>query len=78
MSTLETAPGELAKATDERITELEIRIAYQDNLISDLDEVLRQFTRRVEVLEQTQSQLRGQLQALAGAPSTADEPPPHY
>jgi len=78
MSSPENAPGDLDQATEERIKELEIRIAYQDNLISDLDEVLRQFTRRVEGLEKTLDQFRGQLQALAGAPATLDEPPPHY
>lgn len=63
---------------DARITELEIRIAYQDNLIQDLDDVLRAFTRRVEILERQLGDLRGQLETLSGGPQTVDEPPPHY
>ncbi len=65
-------------SADERITELEIRIAYQDRLIQDLDDVLRAFTRRIEILERQLGQVQGQLDALGGAPQTTDEPPPHY
>ena len=60
---------------DERIIELEIRIAHQDQVIAALDDVLRAFTARVELLER-------QLQALRSGGALplgpADEPPPHY
>ena len=61
---------------DERIVDLEVRIAHQDRVIQALDEVIRSFTARVEVLER-------QVRALQGAPAVlpvgpADEPPPHY
>jgi SlyX protein len=62
---------------DERIIELEIRIAHQDKVIGALDDVLRAFTARVERLEQQLAGLRkaaGDLEAV-GPP---DEPPPHY
>lgn len=61
---------------DERIIELEIRIAHQDQVIAALDDVLRAFTMRVENLERELSSLRGAAGALPiGA---ADDPPPHY
>jgi uncharacterized coiled-coil protein SlyX len=61
---------------DERIVDLEVRIAHQDRVIQALDEVIRAFTARVEDLER-------QVQALRGAPGIlpvgpADDPPPHY
>ncbi len=61
---------------DERIIELEIRIAHQDQVIGALDDVVRAFTMRVENLERELSALRGAAGALPiGA---ADDPPPHY
>lgn len=61
---------------DERIIELEIRIAHQDQVIEALDEVVRAFTARVELLEQQLQALRDAAGALPLGP--ADEPPPHY
>lgn len=60
---------------DERIIELEIRIAHQDRVIAALDEVVRGFTTRVERLEQQIQELRAGGAALLGP---ADDPPPHY
>jgi uncharacterized coiled-coil protein SlyX len=56
---------------DERITELEIRVAYQEKLIATLDEVVRAFTARVERLERREK-------AEVEPPPSVDEPPPHY
>ena len=56
---------------------LETRIAYQDHLLASLDEVLREFTMRVERLEHTVEQLRA---AAGDIPDVgpANQPPPHY
>ncbi len=61
---------------DERIVELEIRIAHQDQEIRALDEVVRAFAARVEELERQVQALRGATAVLPVGP--ADEPPPHY
>ena len=61
---------------DERLIELEIRIAHQDRLIAALDDVVRAFTARVERLEGDLQALRGAAGALPLGP--ADDPPPHY
>lgn len=60
---------------EERIVELEVRLAYQDRVIADLDEVIRTFTARVEVLEREVRELKE-----TGAPQAGpiDETPPHY
>jgi uncharacterized coiled-coil protein SlyX len=60
---------------DERIIELEIRIAHQDRAIAALDDVVRAFTTRVERLEQQIQELRAGGAAPLGP---ADDPPPHY
>jgi len=52
----------------ERITDLEVRVAYQDRIIGALDEVVRGFTARVETLERE----------LAEPVGPANEKPPHY
>lgn len=62
-------------ALEERIIELETRVAYQERLLASLDEVVREFTVRVQGLER---KLRS-MHAL-GEPDldTGDDPPPHY
>jgi SlyX protein len=64
-------------SAEERIIELEVRIAHQDQVIAALDDVLRAFTLRVEQLEKQIDALRratGDLDAVG----PADERPPHY
>ncbi|PCC70089.1 SlyX protein [Nannocystis exedens] len=55
---------------EQRITELEVKLAFQERTIDDLDAVLRGFTTRVESLERELSRLRGA--AEGSAPGTAD------
>lgn len=61
---------------DERLIELETRVAYQEKLLSDLDEVVQDFAKRVERIEK-------RLRSLAqNEPREEMEPhntpPPHY
>jgi SlyX protein len=60
---------------EERIVELEVRVAYQDKLLADLDEVVRSFAARVEALERKVKELEETSAPQAGP---ADETPPHY
>lgn len=62
----------------ERIDELEVRIAYQDRLITELDEVVRSFAGRVEALERELAQLKSTMANQPDPVGPADEPPPHY
>jgi len=62
----------------ERLVELEVRITYQDELIKDLDEVVRSFANRVEFLERELGQLKASLASQPDPMGPADEPPPHY
>ena len=61
---------------EDRIIDLEIRIAHQDQVIQALDEVIRAFTARVDELERQVRALRGATGVLPVGP--ADDPPPHY
>jgi len=45
-------------ALTERVLDLEIRSAYQERTIEALDAVIRDFTRRVELLESALTELR--------------------
>jgi hypothetical protein len=60
---------------EERVTELEVRLAYQDKVIAALDEVVRDFAARVERLERA----AGEGAVDVGIdPDPPDEAPPHY
>ena len=61
---------------EERIVDLEVRTAYQDKLIAELDEVLREFSTRVESLESLLKDLKDSANAAPIGPP--DDPPPHY
>lgn len=60
---------------DAKFAELEARIAFQDRTIADLDQVVREFADRVQVLERELRELRETASDALGSP---DEPPPHY
>lgn len=60
------------------LIELEERIAYQDRLISELDDVVRSFSARVEILERELIRLRTSVIDAALPSGPAHEPPPHY
>jgi len=61
---------------EQRIVDLEVRAAFQDKLIADLDEVLREFARRVESLETQIKDLKDSSNAAPIGPP--NDPPPHY
>ncbi len=63
--------------TDERLTELEVRIAYQDDVIAALNDVVRDFADRVTRLERDLAELR-KSQGGPAPIGPPDEPPPHY
>ena len=67
---------------DNRITELEIRIAFQDELLTDLNDTIAKMRETLD-LQQEQLRLLYARTAQQGEPSgtpynAADEIPPHY
>ncbi len=66
---------------NERLTELEVRVAFQDQTIQDLNEVVtrqqREIDRLVRELEVVKSLLAGLAPSMVIAPED-EKPPPHY
>jgi len=66
---------------EQRITELEERISYQDMSIETLGEEVRRQQLELERLNQTIELLSQRLQSLGEspiAPESEETPPPHY
>ncbi len=67
---------------EKRITELEIKLAYQDDTIQQLDGVICQQQKQIDALEKQLKQLMGSMSDPADGslekPSLFDELPPHY
>lgn len=63
---------------EDRIVDLEVRLAYQDKIIADLDEVVRAFADRVVKLERELEVVKDTLKAGVPEVGPQDERPPHY
>ncbi len=65
-----------------RVEELESRVAFQDDLIESLNEVVARQDREIVMLTQRLAELGTKLEDVAsGAAAASDqghEPPPHY
>ena len=62
----------------ERITELEIRLSFQDHLIAELDQFVRSLSSRLEKAERELAEIQATQQSPALTMGPADDPPPHY
>ena len=66
---------------NERLTELEVRVAFQDQTIQDLNEGVtrqqREIDRLVRELEAVKSRLAGLAPSMV-IPQEDEKPPPHY
>lgn len=61
------------------IAELERRIAEQDKVIADLNEMVVAQWRKIDSLERRLGELRDEFDAAAmGGPEGREPPPPHY
>ena len=66
---------------DDRLNELEMRLAFQDHTVSQLNDVVTTQERRIAQLERELMSLKGQIKTLAPsivAPASEETPPPHY
>ena len=71
----------MGAAHDDRVTELEVRLAFIDDALMALTEAEAQQTQRMQAIERTLAQLRVELDALRTALAEdvrSEPPPPHY
>ena len=67
--------------SDQRLDELETRLAFQDQLVEELNKQVFEQDKRLQKLEATCKSLSKQLLDLtedAPAAEIDDQPPPHY
>ena len=69
---------EYGAPVEDRIVELEVRLAYQDKIIADLDEVVRTFSERVVRLEREIELIKETVKSGGPEVGPQDEKPPHY
>lgn len=68
------------RQTEARLTELEIKLAFTEDLVERLDTVVIEQQRQIDRLMQELMRLREQMQQAGSATSgpSGDERPPHY
>lgn len=69
-----------AMEQEARVTDIEARLAYQEDTLKTLDQALYQQQRRIDALEQLCARLAERLREAAGAGpyQETDQRPPHY
>jgi SlyX protein len=71
---------ETATEIEKRLTDLEIKASYAEDLLDELNQVIVRQQQQIDLLMREVSQLRQQLPEAGTAPLTraGDELPPHY
>jgi uncharacterized coiled-coil protein SlyX len=62
----------------ERVEDLEVKLAFQDKLIRELDALVRTFGDRLVAAEREVEALKQAVRSPEPALGPANEPPPHY
>jgi SlyX protein len=73
-----TAPASLV---GDQLIELQTRLAFQDNTLGELNDVVIAQERRITQLERELTALKAQMKTMAPsltAPASEETPPPHY
>jgi uncharacterized coiled-coil protein SlyX len=63
---------------DDRLTDLEIKLAYQDQLIRELDALVRSFGDKLDSTARELETLKQSLRSPEVATGPANDKPPHY
>ncbi len=73
-------PSSIHERTDARITELEIKLSYSEDLLDTLNALVARQQQDISTLLREVSQLRqqGAEPSMAAASNVRDELPPHY
>ncbi len=62
----------------ERFDDLEVKLAFQDKLIRELDALVRTVGDRLAAAERELKQLKAGMPTAEATMGPANEPPPHY
>ena len=68
-------------ADEERLIDLEIKMAFMEDMVESLNQVIVQQQRQIDLLVRETTRLQSQLEQGASTPtfrSLRDELPPHY
>ena len=65
-------------STAERIEDLEVKLAFQDKLIADLDALVRTFGDRLDAMQRQIDQLKKAAESPELPLGSPNERPPHY
>ncbi|HEY6036174.1 MAG TPA: SlyX family protein [Kofleriaceae bacterium] len=63
---------------DDRVMDLEIKLAYQDKLIRELDALVRTFGAKLDETQRELKELKQSLRSPEAPAGPANEKPPHY
>jgi len=63
---------------DDRVMDLEIKLAYQDKLIRELDALVRTFGVKLDETQRELKELKQSLRSPEVPSGPANEKPPHY
>jgi len=66
------------KNIDKRLEDLEMRLAYQDKTISDLNDVITAQWKKIEALERQLLRLDEELRDIDSMEAPPNQKPPHY
>ena len=62
----------------ERVEDLEVKLAFQDKLLHELDALVRSYVDRLDAAEREIKKLEQALRSPEPGHGPANEPPPHY
>ncbi|MEO8841773.1 MAG: SlyX family protein [Kofleriaceae bacterium] len=68
----------MATDDEDRITELEIKLVYQEQLIRELDALVRAFGDKLDANTRELDKLKQAIRSPESPMGPANEPPPHY
>lgn len=70
----------MSDPSDQRLEALEVKIAFQEKLLADLDDVVQAMRDQIEAVERALTSLTEEVQRdRSDTPATLeDEVPPHY
>jgi SlyX protein len=64
--------------SDNRINDLEVRMAHQDQTIADLNDVITAQWKKLDALERQLKRVSEELETMDQGEAPANQKPPHY